>query len=841
MVGSSSPGMVADSLSSCNLPPSTTVTQVVDFPNNQPASAVQSTLSVTLPSSNRYASVLAGQVSSKKERFTDYECLFSYAPTTPVKVTQEGQTTSFTIQTDYLAPGILQSPTVTSDGLEFSAPIYVTSSEFSIYPVGTHVTLEVNAPGRQIMYSQPPLTRGNGALIWKWALVPSPQLNLYPPPPPFDIENGLLAWESMLVTRAQVSPNPKGVNITVPLGPGEHITAFLQYTHGVSVFRSVNFYNIDLFFSPAGLIGWLGYVAAALSLLFALRWYGPTIKFRWRALACSLLLPIVPILGSFDISWQFWSLPISAIFAIGCILLTGIFLFRVLRSPLLRDRQPVLRGRAASVAAWLPLVLLPPVATVLALIIGQSSAIPDDFTPRKLSDATWGLWSIRANIIVSAILIWLVGWLVLALARSSLRAVSVWANPDGSLRDTGGVGVVVARWYQLAVGVLAIVSAYGVGYALANPFGQAAVAYRDSISSAESASSYFAGQIGSQAIYPVLFLLLPVAATLTAAIVNSTMPSSVLTVKVVAVATLAWAIASRVLDFDIVGTNLPVGAWILAAIVTVSLRKPLRDSGANGNDKPWLPVRKTPQPDSPLPMTLRIRLGRWLTKQQPVESEKESKDLPPPGSLVQRGPFRDVRSRANVSLAWATLLSVVPVAYLIWGTLTTLPKYSTQPINTSYVLSQIVAEIVRWVLTGWLYGLLVPVLPGRVGPVKALWLSGAWFAASVPIVILDGWTGANPGRGWLFPGLQLLLFLTALAVLVDLSTVHAWMGGRTSLMESWTTLLEVYNFEGVRKVALYAAPAAAAVIAVGQQVVTGTSLDFVNSLLSQLPGLLGGK
>ena len=200
-----------------------------------------------------------------------------------------------------------------------------------------------------------------------------------------------------------------------------------------------------------------------------------------------------------------------------------------------------------------------------------------------------------------------------------------------------------------------------------------------------------------------------------------------------------------------------------------------------------------------------------------------------------------MRSRANVALAWATLLSVVPVAYLIWGTLTTLPKYNTQPINTSFVLSQIVAEIVRWTLTGWLFGLLVPVLPGRVGPVKALWLAGAWFAASVPIVILDGWTGANPGRGWLFPGLQLLLFLTALAVLVDLSTVHAWMGGGTSLMASWTILLKVYNFEGVRKIALYAAPAVAAVIAVGQQVATGTSLDFVNSLLSQLPGLLGGK
>ena len=124
---------------------------------------------------------------------------------------------------------------------------------------------------------------------------------------------------------------------------------------------------------------------------------------------------------------------------------------------------------------------------------------------------------------------------------------------------------------------------------------------------------------------------------------------------------------------------------------------------------------------------------------------------------------------------------------------------------------------------------------------KALWLSGAWFAASAPVAIVDGWTGADPGRVWLFPGLQLLLFLTVLAVLMDFSTVRAWADDDLPLAANWSTLLKVYNFEGARKVVLYSAPAAAAVIAIGQQVVSGTGLDFVNSLLSGAQSLFGGR
>jgi hypothetical protein len=282
--------------------------------------------------------------------------------------------------------------------------------------------------------------------------------------------------------------------------------------------------------------------------------------------------------------------------------------------------------------------------------------------------------------------------------------------------------------------------------------------------------------------------------------------------------------------------SLPVGAWVLTALITIGLRARLRGN-VGDQAEPWLPVREPSQTKSSRRATLRVRLGRWLARVEP----EMPKDLPLPGTIVARGPFRDARSRANLALAWGTLLSVIPVGYLVWGTLTALPRDSSQPTDASLIVSQAVAEVVRWALTAWLYGLLMPVLKGRVGPVKALWLSGAWFVASAPVALIDIWTGADQGRVWLFPGLQLLLFLTALAVLMDLSTVHAWAGAQQSLGEQWSTLLKVYNFEDARKVIIYAAPAIAAVIAISQQVISGSGLDFVNSLLSQVQSLLGGR
>ena len=808
MVGTgSSLDYYADFHQDCALPANSTITEVIDFPKNKPDRSVHNTVTVTLPSSNPLARMLAGQASSRKDRLRALQCIFGSVPITATDVTQKGQITSIEIGTDYIAYGFLDQPRVVSDGLQLMAPISTGASSSFGWPKDTHVTLQVKAPGRQVMYSKPPSQRDAGILTWKWTLASTDNVN---------------------------SP-PKKLTVTVPLGPGEHLTALVQYSGNLHYFRHVNNYDINLnIYLPSLLLGWLGPVVATLSLLLMLRWYGSRFNIRGRRLAIALLLPALPVLGAVYVYWYGWALPATAALLLICILLSGLFFLRALRTTPLRQHQPALTGRSAGVAAWLPLASLPLVVLALAAFGPRHPATPPALGPPDIA-ALAPLVAI-SNVIVVLVLVWAVSALVLMFTRSSLLALSAWTTPKGSLADTGGIGTAVVRWYHLAAGVITVVSAYAVGYEAANYFGKAFNAYRIGAVSAVSASGQLVTEIGNIGVYPVMFLLLPVAAALVAAIISSTMSPSVMTVGVAATATLAWATTSRALDLNVAGTSLPVGAWILTALVALSLRKPVRDS-ASGQSDPWLPVREPPQVDSSSRTTLRVRLGRWLAQVQP----EDPKDLPIPGSMVQRGPFRDARARANLALAWGTLLSMIPVAYLIWGSLTALPKNGSDPINTSYVLSQIVTEIVRWTLTGWLYGILLPLLPGRVGPVKALWLSGAWFVASAPVAIVDIWTGAGQGRVWLFPGLQLLLFLTALAVLMDLSTVHAWAGGQQSWAENWSTLLKVYNFEDARKVVLYAAPAAAAIIAIGQQVVSGTGLDFVNSLLSQVQTLLSGR
>jgi hypothetical protein len=184
----------------CEIPAGSAVTQTISFPNNQPDHPGNSTVTATLPSSSRYARVLAGLSGPRKERLVALQCVFGTVPTSPADITQKGNVTSFTTRTDYIAYGILDPPSVVADGLRLTAPTYVFPGSYG-WPAGTKVTLQVKAPGRQIMYSQPPLQRDAGMLTWTWAL-----------------------------TKADVSggnrPNP--VSITVPLGIGEHVTALTQ-------------------------------------------------------------------------------------------------------------------------------------------------------------------------------------------------------------------------------------------------------------------------------------------------------------------------------------------------------------------------------------------------------------------------------------------------------------------------------------------------------------------------------------------------------------------------------------------------------------------------------------
>jgi hypothetical protein len=119
-------------------------------------------------------------------------------------------------------------------------------------------------------------------------------------------------------------------------------------------------------------------------------------------------------------------------------------------------------------------------------------------------------------------------------------------------------------------------------------------------------------------------------------------------------------------------------------------------------------------------------------------------------------------------------------------------------------------------------------LPGRFGPLKAVVLSSVWFVAAAAVELGSRWAGRGTGRAWSFPGFQLLLFTSVLSVAYDYRTMKA-AGG------TWADLQALYGVERTRNLVAVAVPAALAVLAIAQQLVSGTGLDFVRGIVENVP------
>jgi len=134
------------------------------------------------------------------------------------------------------------------------------------------------------------------------------------------------------------------------------------------------------------------------------------------------------------------------------------------------------------------------------------------------------------------------------------------------------------------------------------------------------------------------------------------------------------------------------------------------------------------------------------------------------------------------------------------------------------------------------YGMLSSRLPGRVGPFKALILAGVWFAVAIVVSIADNGLHFPAGRAWIFAGLQFSLFLIAFSVIWD-----AFAFKKSTLPETIKELRAAYHLEQTQAVALYAIPVLLALIAIVQQVASGSGSDFVTSILNGASAAFGSR
>jgi hypothetical protein len=148
----------------------------------------------------------------------------------------------------------------------------------------------------------------------------------------------------------------------------------------------------------------------------------------------------------------------------------------------------------------------------------------------------------------------------------------------------------------------------------------------------------------------------------------------------------------------------------------------------------------------------------------------------------------------------------------------------------------VLSQLTGWILTGLAFAAFSLRVPGKVGLVRALAISAAWFGAASVVQLINGWTRPSGGWAWTFPWLELLLFLAAFSIVWDAYTLK-----ERTWKKTLGPLREGYRIQQYRTVVLYAIPLLVAIVAVGQQLASGSGIDFVKSLLSLPLALFPGS
>jgi hypothetical protein len=270
--------------------------------------------------------------------------------------------------------------------------------------------------------------------------------------------------------------------------------------------------------------------------------------------------------------------------------------------------------------------------------------------------------------------------------------------------------------------------------------------------------------------------------------------------RFIAPAAFGWAVVTQLPPLVVADVEFPAAQFLLAVIVCVIVKR---------------------HPRVPAPVV-------------------DCTHLPLPTQLAACQPRPDRKANAILAAKIAAILAIIPVGYFIYTTATqNLALLQQSGPGTIFIVAGAVSQVTGWILTGIIFAMLSPRLPGRVGPVRAFVLTGAWFAAALTIQLINYWTYHSIGWAWSFPGLLLLLFLVTFSVVWDAFILNPTLSWGT-WMATLSKVAETYKIERTRAIILYAVPVLAALIAVGEQLANGHAAEFIKGLLSLASAAAGG-
>jgi hypothetical protein len=271
--------------------------------------------------------------------------------------------------------------------------------------------------------------------------------------------------------------------------------------------------------------------------------------------------------------------------------------------------------------------------------------------------------------------------------------------------------------------------------------------------------------------------------------------------RFVAAAAFGWATVAGLPYLYFVFFPLPAAQFLLAIIVYVTVK------------------RNPPTPVS----------SRLLSTRQLSDSELLAVCQP------QRGPRGNAILAAKISGG----LAIIPIGYFIYAAAAPWSAGIQQPgLGLVLVAASVLRQLTGWILTGVIFAALSPRLPGRVGPMRAFWLTAAWFAAALPVQVINYWTGHAAGWAWSLPGLLLLIFLVTFSVVWDAYILNPSLGWGT-WMATLSKVAKTYNVERTGAIIRYAVPVLVALVGVGGILASGNVGELAKSLL-KLAGTLGG-
>jgi hypothetical protein len=206
----------------------------------------------------------------------------------------------------------------------------------------------------------------------------------------------------------------------------------------------------------------------------------------------------------------------------------------------------------------------------------------------------------------------------------------------------------------------------------------------------------------------------------------------------------------------------------------------------------------------------------------------------PPGVSPRRlaltlGPMDTLWDNGILAAKIGGVIGLIPIGYFFYILIT---QQAREQLGSYFgvlsIVFNVASEVAFWLVAAFIMGYLYLYLPGRNGVFKGTFLAIIYWIAEMSNVLVSLWLTQSYSTTWTFRALQLSLFLVALGVAIDWYTLK-----RQNIY--WRNLLDYYKLNDVRVLIGYASPLVLAVLAIGQQLLSGQAQQAVTELIKTLP------